>query len=185
MNAPTSIDPGHALRDSCAITEIVNAWRGNCIDLFAKAEADIKATLLGIIASRKGGDCNFPVMPGKRNDELTKALKQLLSDYTHAKNAVNKMSDMRQLLEIRNMLCHGSFAVTWDDKGRWCAYFRNIKSIENAPRHEIMILWEYETDALASRIKKTCHDLRSALGQLPKHLKATGDMPVVATEVLI
>src|SRR5688572_4240247 len=75
MNAISSIEtvlpraPFEAARDATA------AWRGRCLDVFARSEAAVTETLLVLAAvDRRGTSLKLPHLVGQRYDALSSAI---------------------------------------------------------------------------------------------------------------
>ena len=118
MNAITSIEvlpraAFDAARDAAA------AWRGRCLDVFARSEVAVTETLLVLRAVNGRGEAiKLPHLAGQRYEALSTAICAGGAFAGEGKAASAALLAFRQHDALRNILAHGAFTVTLDQHGR-------------------------------------------------------------------
>lgn len=173
MNAISSFDtivpraPFEAARDAAA------AWRGRCLDTFARSEAAVSETLLVLAMDKgRGPAVKLPHLVGQRYDALLKAIGPQAGFAEEGKAAAGAIVQFQQHGALRARLAHGTFTVTLDHRGHWHIVARVLTFRGNQEARDLFVA-EQETAAqiLAAIAKDGCR-LRSTLGQLRQRLRA-------------
>lgn len=138
-----------------------HGWRGEMIDLFARAEAEINETLLAI-----GCASNEP-MVGARKARLAKAVA------VGGPHAVSGMHVRRELDRFsehdswRCALCHGQGQVLLDQQNRWVLVLRIGRLQGEGIERSVAAVDEVE----AGTLHATLRDQVARLGGQLRHLR--------------
>ena len=142
MNAPAVIVPPLSEWHRIAIHD-ANAWRGRCINLFARAERVVTNSLPG--ASKP----KAPLL-GQKLDMLAKAM----SDRAEVLASINAF---KELTELRNAIVHREGRVFSDAKGGWLLQF------EATPGNDCLRVSDLEAEELRRQIQRAVDKLASNL----------------------
>lgn len=165
MNAETNIsqlppEPFDLARDN------VNAWRGRCLDAFARAEEAVTETLLRLAENDRGKSLRLLHLVGQRFDELSIALSENGPFSGECKGAYEALQIFRQHNQLRVLLCHGVGKITLDKRGRWTVIMRILALRQRKATRSEQVLHEDEAEQLADELAKASKRLCSQLGQL-------------------
>lgn len=170
MNAISSIktalprEPFEAARDAVA------AWRGQCLDVFARSEAAVTETLLVLAAAdERGLSLNLPHLVGQRFDAISNAIGAGGAFEEEGKSAVEPLANFRKHDVLRAQIAHGVFGVTLDHRGQWHLAARVLALRAGRENRELLVAEESEAWAIFETLKKDGQRLGTALGQLRHH----------------
>lgn len=160
--------PFEAARDAAA------AWRGRCLDLFARSEAAVTETLLVLAAVEgRGAAIKLPHLAGQRYDALATAVGPAGTFAEEGKAAAEAVMRFRKHDELRTRLAHGIFTVTLDHRGRWHLVARVLALRASREARDLFVTEEGEAVEILAVVEKDGSRLRSTLGQLRQRLRPT------------
>lgn len=160
MNAPLLVQPVSAPDCWSEANAAVNAWRGRCIDVFARAEASVSETMLvyaGAASSR------FPHLVGQRFEALFK----VINDEGNSK-AVEALAAFRLHDPLRSFLCHGVGKVTLDRDGDWQVVIRLLTFRTGVAERKVLVVDQVEAGPIAASLHKDWQRLDARLATLRK-----------------
>ncbi len=163
MNALTNIVPALPPEPFDAARDEVNAWRGRCLDAFARAEEAVTETLLVLAETERGKAIRLQHLVGQRFDELNTVLGEGGAFAGESKAAANALAAFRQHDELRAFLCHGVANVTLDKHGRWTVVMRVIALRARKAARSHRAMEQGEAGQLADGLAKASQKLRSHL----------------------
>jgi hypothetical protein len=151
----------------------VNAWRGRCMDAFARAEAAVTEMLLILSGvEHRGAEVKLQHLVGQRFEGLAIALGAGGAFAAEGKAASAALGAFRVNEELRVLLCHGVGSITLDVQGRWTIVLRVLSLRGRKPARELRVFEEAEAAALASELCAASQKLCSQLGNLRARLVA-------------
>lgn len=168
MNALTNIVPALPPELFDAAREQVNAWRGRCLEAFARAEEAVTEALLVMAETERGNAIRLQHLVGQRFDELTTALAEGGAFAGESKAATGALATFRQHDDLRAFLCHGVAKVTLDKHGRWTVVMRVLALRTRKAARTHRAVEQDEAAQLADQLAKASQKVRSHL----KHLRA-------------
>ncbi len=166
MNAQTNIVPALPPEPFDAARDEVNAWRGRCLDAFARAEEAVTETLLVLADTGRGKAIRLQHLVGQRFDELTTALGEGGAFAGVDKAAALALAAFREHDDLRAFLCHGVAKVTLDKHGCWMVVMRVVTLRTRKAGRSRRALQEDEAGRLVVELAKVSRKLCSQLGQL-------------------
>lgn len=173
MNAISSIEavlpngPFDAARDA------VTAWRGRCLDLFARSEAAVTETLLVLAASQgQGVSIKLPHLVGQRYDALATAIGAGGAFANEGRAAAQALTMFRQHDRLRTGIVHGVFTVTLDNRGRWHLVIRVLALRSGRESRDVFVIEQNEAAGILATVENDGSRLKSTLGQLRRRTRA-------------
>jgi hypothetical protein len=173
MNAIAPIEaalpraPFEAARDAAA------AWRGRCLDQFARSEAAVTETLLVLAAvGGRGASIKLPHLVGQRYDALLNATSAGGAFAAEGKAAAATLVQYRQHETLRTHIAHSTFTVTLDHRGCWHVVLRVLALRTSRASRDLLVTEEGEAAKILGTLERDGSRLRSTLGQLRKHFLA-------------
>ncbi|MDB5581539.1 MAG: hypothetical protein JWR80_6715 [Bradyrhizobium sp.] len=168
MTAPApNLVPALPQQPFDAASDGVNAWRGRCLDAFARAEAAITECLVSLSEPEKSGKAvRMPHLVGQRMEALSHALAAIGTpgpDVLHAQTALAALRDHDGL---RTMLCHGVGNITLDRNGRWTVVLRLTALRARRVVRDMLTLTEQEAADRRDDLVKASKILCARLGQV-------------------
>lgn len=174
MNAISSSEtalpriPFDAARDAAA------AWRGRCLDVFARSEAAVSETLLVLAAIEgRGASLKLPHLVGQRYDALAHATGPDGPFADEGAAAAQAIARFRQLDGFRTQISHGVFTVTLDHQGRWHLVSRVLALRTGRASRDLFVKEQTEAAASLETLERDGSRLRSVLGQLRHRFRDT------------
>lgn len=168
VEAALSRAPFEAARDAAA------AWRGRCLDLFARSEAAVSETLLVLaLVEGRGASIKLPHLVGQRYDALATAIDPDGAFAGEGEAAAKAMTQFRKHDTLRTCLSHGVFTVTLDHRGRWHLVARVLAFRAGRETRDLFATEQDEAVRLLTVLETDGGRLRSTLGQLPQRLRVT------------
>ena len=145
-----------------AATDAANAWRGEAIQLFAKAELAVSETLRALGEQPgKGAKVRLRRLVGQRFEDLATALSDL--DSERRARASGSLARFRDLEEVRPYLCHGVAKVALDRRGFWIAILKLVDLRASRVSVHTRSFEEREARVLIEDLSKRTRDLLAAL----------------------
>ena len=169
MTAHAPIVPGD-IDPWVAATRAVNAWRGEAIHHFTRAELSFSETRL-LLAARSGAETNVRLrrLLGQRFDDLTAALVAVKGVKTA--KASKALAEFRRFDAIRPILCHGADKIALDRHGQWVAVFKLVDLRAGEATRVSRAFEEREALDLLASLSKSAAELGSALQSLRDKLR--------------
>jgi len=151
-----------------------NAWRGRCLDIFARSEAAVSETLLALAnVSERGIVVKLPHLVGQRFEELANLTGPAGAFALEGKASAAALSTFRAHEDLRTSLCHGVGKVTLDQQGGWLLVLRTLAFRSKQPQRAVVIIEENEAEGLVKSLQTAGQRLRSELGNLRHTLSPT------------
>lgn len=147
----------------------IEAWRGRCLNLFARGEQAVLDSLL--LASTKLPELRIEPLAGQRLN----ALEQLVAahDATDAQRAAIKgaLFNWKNCDAKRAYFAHGVFTELFDNSGNWFVRmdFDAVQKGECKPRR--MVLSQQEAEDFEASLRVAFRSLATQLGQFRKGLQ--------------
>ena len=143
-------------------TAAANAWRGEAIQLFAKAELAVTETLRALGEQPgKGAKVRLRRLVGQRFEDLATTLVDL--DPGKSARAAGALARFRELEEIRPYLCHGVAKIALDRRGHWIAILKLVDIRAGSAGLLTRSFEEREARALMEDLSGRTRDLLAAL----------------------
>lgn len=146
--------PIRAEKPSGRPAELIDAWRGRCLNHYSRAEGAVGKALE---ACEPDGPSIS--LAGKRAERLADLLGSKAEFTDKQRRAfLSSLSALKRFSEKRGFLAHGIATILYDGDKRWHLWLE-------ANRHHWVICGE-DIDSFESELKKTCVDACSRLGQI-------------------
>lgn len=167
MNAVSPIEAALPRAPFEAAREAAAAWRGRCLDAFARSEAAVTETLLVLAAvGERTPVLKLPHLVGQRYDALANAVSATGAFASEGKPAVMPIADFRKHDALRTQLSHGILTVTLDHIGQWHLVARVLAIRTGRATRDLLVVEQAEAPAILEILERDSNRLRSALGQL-------------------
>lgn len=141
-----------------------NAWRGRCINSFARAETAVSETLLIL---DDGSGVGLQHLIGQRFEAIEKAL--LSGEYGSEHPKLPKvLAAFRQHDSLRPFLCHGVGKVTLDRAGEWQIVLRVLTFRMKEASRSVLVIDQREAATIADSLQKAEQRLSTELAKLRK-----------------
>ncbi len=145
----------------------VNAWRGRCVQCFAKAEGAVSETLLALAAVPGRGDAvRLRRLVGQRFEDLSSAIGGAGPFATEGGAAALALEAFRQHEPLRPVLCHGIGKVALDRQGQWLLLLKLVCFRGREPERTSMAIEQQEAAELLADLEARGRKLSSALGAM-------------------
>lgn len=152
----------------CRARMAANAWRGYCLDIFARSEASVSETLLVLANTSKGADVvKLPHLVGQRFEGLANLIGPTGAFSSEGK-ASAALSAFRVHESLRVSLCHGVGKVALDQRGGWLLVLRTLVFRSKQPQRTQLVVEENEAQEILTSLRTAGQRLGTELGQLRK-----------------
>ncbi len=173
MNIATLL-PDASLADQYAAALLrSNAWRGQTLHIFAKAETAVTEAL-AVMARlpERGIGVRLPHLVGQRFEALADAM-QAGGSFALEGAAIGPLAlRMKAELPLRAALSHGVGRITIDRAGRWTLILRVTGLKAGDICSEISVVEEREGEAVRDDLQRTMQQLFARIGQFKAALTA-------------
>lgn len=142
----------------------VAAWRGHCLNFFARGEMAIGVTL------READAPKLRHLAGQRLDDLVRIASQTESTEKQAKAFKQAIECWQKVEGHRHFLAHGVASVSFNEKGEWTALFDVTSFRGNKPNDERLAIRQDEAENFLGKVQQAFQNLSSQLGQFRKRL---------------
>lgn len=166
VNDPAPIKPADAV-DWASVHEAVNAWRGRCLNAFARAEHAVTEALDRLSQDpAHGAEVKLPHLVGQRFEALAAMIGDDGPFAREGAAAFKTLTAFRAHDAVRAPLCHGVGKISVDQANRWTLIIR-MTSFKAKRAERTMIVWE-EDDArrLGDQIHADAQRLQAKLALL-------------------
>ena len=148
------------------------AWRGRCLDAFARAEAAATECLIALAEVKdRGAAVRLPHLVGQRFESLAAALAADGPFAAEGPLALAAVEQCRSHSGVRTMLCHGVGRITLDRNGKWTLVLRVATLRNRQIARDTLVLTETEAEQLRDDIARASQKLCAQLGQVRAKLK--------------
>lgn len=172
MNAISLIEPALPCAPFDAARDAVAAWRGRCLDAFARSEAAVTETLLVLAAvDERGSSLKLPHLVGQRYDALSNAIGVGGPFAEEGKSAAMYLNEFQTHNAFRTQISHGVFHVTLDHRSQWTVVARVLALRAGQPKRDVLVADRAEAFELLETLEMDGRRLGSALGQLRRHFR--------------
>ncbi|RVD55402.1 hypothetical protein EN828_25225 [Mesorhizobium sp. M2D.F.Ca.ET.185.01.1.1] len=152
----------------------VNAWRGRCLDLFARSEAAVSETLLVMANTSRGGAvAKLPHLVGHRFEELATLIGPTGAFASEGKASAAALLAFRPHESLRASLAHGVGKVVLDQQGNWLVVLRTLAFRSKQPQRSVLVIEQSEAEEIVKSHQTTGRRLVSELGNLRHALGST------------
>ena len=165
MNAISSIDAALPREPFEAVQEAASAWRGRCLDVFARSEAVVTETLLVLVSVDGRGSLKLPHLVGQRYDALSGSIGSGGAFAEEGKTAAEAVSRFRKHDAFRTQISHGVFTVTLDHRDQWHLVARVLALRTGRASRELFVTQQAEAAVIVESLEKDGSRMRTALGQ--------------------
>jgi hypothetical protein len=165
-DAPPSL-PLPETPHSAAIHD-VNRWRGHCIDLFARIDEAVAASLEVMAAKNPKANVRTSHLFGQRVAALRAALQPDQPFAAKAGPVLKALDKLEPLLTQRNILVHATGSVWIDARGRWLWRYCVTPSGRNRVQEKGTIDRD-EASAIENKLRPLCRSFCDRL----RHFGAT------------
>ena len=149
----------------------VNAWRGRCLDLFARSEAAVSETLLVLAnKSSNGAVAKLPHLVGHRFEELAGLVGPTGAFASEGRASAAALLDFRPHERLRASLAHGVGKVVLDQQGSWLLVLRTLTFRAKQAERTVLVVEENEADEIVKSLQSAGRRLVSELGNLRRAL---------------
>lgn len=146
----------------------IDAWRGNCIDSFARGE---RAIISALRAARDSGvEVRISPMAGPRFSEIQSLILRVDATKKQRHAASAALSLWQEVEPKRAFLAHGELTTLLESQGEWHARFDLTRVKANTPVQEQWVLDRLEADKFTEQLKNSFASLTRELGSLRKRL---------------
>jgi len=174
MNAISSFEPVLSRELFEAARDAAAAWRGRCLDVFAKCEAAVTETLLVLAkVDERGATLKLPHLVGQRYESLSRAIGAGGAFADEGKAAVEPLARFRIHDALRTQMSHGVFRVTLDHRGHWHLIARVLAVRTGRDSRDLFVTDQLEAAAILELLAKDGNRLGSALGQIRHRFRET------------
>ena len=149
----------------------VHAWRGEMIDVFAYAEAEVSETLLAM-DSLSGAATRSVLLVGQRFAQLAEAVSEGGAHVEIGKYARHDLATFRRHEALRPALCHGIAHVALDERGEWIAVFRTLVLRASGADRTNLVVTKTESAELLDDVRACGHRLGGQLRRMRRELAA-------------
>lgn len=150
-----------------SVHESVNAWRGRCLNAFARAEHAVTEALDRLSQDPvHGANVRLPHLVGQRFEALAVAIGEGGPFASEAGASFKALEAFRLHDAVRTPLCHGMGKISVDQSNRWTLVVR-MTSFKGRRTERATFVWEEdEARRLADRIHADAQRLQSRLALL-------------------
>jgi hypothetical protein len=170
MEAVSEADPSIPTASGVVWTsvhEAVNAWRGRCLNAFARAEYAVTEALDRLSQDAEhGASVRLPHLVGQRFEALAAAIGPEGAFAQGSEQACAALAAFREHDAVRAPLCHGLGKITIDQSGRWTLVIRMTAFKSRRAERSTFIWEEDEAKAVADRIHSDAQRLQSRLARI-------------------
>lgn len=167
MDRETSAIPAGSNDQWLHALNAANAWRGRCLDLFARSEAAVSETLL-VMANRSsnGTVAKLPHLVGHRFEELATLIGPTGVFAAEGNASAAALSAFRPHEGLRASLAHGVGKVVLDQQGNWLLVLRTLTFRSKQPERTVVVIEQNEADEIVKSLQSAGRKLVSELANL-------------------
>lgn len=162
--APTPILPDQAPWK--VATAAVHSWRGEMVDVMAKAEVAVSKTLVSLNEVAEKPTRKLPHLVGLRFSRLTKLVAEdgaFAGVGRHVRDSLEAFCGHER---VRTTICHGVVHVGLDVRGRWIAMFKTMAIAGGRVEASNLALTQDDAEALLVKVRDDGQRLSTDLGNL-------------------
>ncbi len=150
----------------CATTE-VNAWRGGCLQAFARAEAAVTETLLCLSSVAGTGACvQLRHTLGQKLEDLAQAIGPGGGFEAEGRAAQAVIERFRAFESLRVQLAHDVARISLERKGAWVVVFRRVSIRNHIAERDATVYSQPDAARIRSELKQASQRLEAALATL-------------------
>jgi hypothetical protein len=164
------VEQGRSDEPFAVAREAAAAWRGKCIEIFARSETAITEALLVLAGADEANAPKLPHLVGQRYEALLRAVDHEGPFPRERMNARAAVAAFRTNDALRTFLTHGSFTVTLDQRGRWHLVIRVVALCSGRVARDLFATDEEEAADTLRTLLRDGNRLGSALGQLRQRI---------------
>jgi hypothetical protein len=150
----------------------VNAWRGACLQAFARAEAAVSETLLFLSGvGERGTTVQLRHLVGQRLEDLAQALGTEGAFKTEGNAAPEALENFRKFEGLRVHLAHDVARIAVERNGCWVVVFRHLSVRSRIAQRSTIAFEQDEAVQTLSDLKRKVQQLETALINLRRVLE--------------
>lgn len=173
MSDPAPSDPTETVVWA-SVHERVNAWRGRCLNAFARAEYAVTEALDRLSRDgQHGALVRLPHLVGQRFEALAAAIGPEGPFASDGAQAFAALQAFREHDIVRAPLCHGLGKITVDQSGRWTLVVRMTAFKSRRAERSTFVWEEDEAKRVADGIHGDAQRLQAKLARLAPGSSAT------------
>ena len=142
----------------------IEAWRGECLDLFAKGDGLI-GTLLAL-ALDKGHDIHLPQHSAQRTMEAIRLVALVGGTEEEIEDAGKALDDWQAIESRGELLAHGTITEVLDREGQWHALIDTVTYRAGKLNRGRWAVGQRETDEFRQQAGNAFRRLKDQLGRV-------------------
>lgn len=146
----------------------VAAWRGQCLNYFARAEQAVGRSLESAAAA--GRSVKLRHLAGHRLADLIELVATVESTDRQARAFTAALSEWQEVEPKRQFLAHGVESISTDRDGQWTVLLDVVAYRSSKPSCERWAIKQSEAEVFRRRLADAFTVLGGQLGQLRKRL---------------
>lgn len=155
------------------VTSEVNAWRGACLQCFARAEAAVTEALLFLRgAGQRGGAVQLRHLTGQRLEDIGLAIGPGGPFETEGSAAYEALTKFRTYEVLRAHLAHDVARIALERNGSWVVVFRHLSIRGRTAHRSTIALEQAEAGETLADLKRKTQQLDTALTNLRRTIEA-------------
>lgn len=156
------------------ITSEVNAWRGACLQCFARAEAVVTEALLFLSGvGQRGAAVQLRHLTGQRLEDLAQAIGPVGPFAAEGGAAHETLTNFRSHEALRAHLAHDVARIAVERNGSWVVVLRHLSIRSRTAHRSTMALEQAEAGQTLADLKRSTQQLENALTSLRRIVEAT------------
>ena len=151
------------------VTSEVNAWRGACLQCFARAEAAVTEALLFLSgAGQRGGAVQLRHLTGQRLEDIGQAIGPGGPFGTEGSAAYEALTNFRTYEVLRAHVAR----IALERNGTWVVVFRHLSIRSRTAHRSTIALEQAEAIETLADLKRKTQQLDTALTNLRRTIEA-------------
>lgn len=155
------------------VTSEVNAWRGACLQCFARAEAAVTEALLFLSGvGQRGTAVQLRHLTGQRLEDIAQAIGPGGPFATEGGAAHEALASLRTFEALRANLAHDVARIALERNGTWVVVLRHLEIRSRTARRSTMAVEQAEAGEILADLKRKTQQLDTALTNLRRAIGA-------------
>ena len=155
------------------VTSEVNAWRGACLQCFARAEAAVTDALLFLSGvGQRGAAVQLRHLTGQRLEDIAQAIGPGGPFAAEGGAAHEALASFRIYESLRAHLAHDVARIALERNGAWVVVFRHLSIRSRTAHRSTMALEQAGAAETLADLKRKAQQLDSALTSLRRVVEA-------------
>jgi hypothetical protein len=146
----------------------IDGWRGQCLDLYARAEQAVGDTLELAVQRRKSVGLRH--LAGQRLSDLENLIAVEPATENQRKSVCKAIEGWHEMEANRAYLAHGNVHELIDRQGQWWAVFHYTHYAKGIAAPKRWAVSKEEASDFLTRLSESFHALSAQLGQVRKRM---------------